>query len=154
MAESIVKEKKTGAPYHPVENPIGTWRNHPETECEEAIQYYVGIAWSTEKAQTHEHNKVSQNDLQIDAKHAVRLNNSMSMPNDAGAGFDVIATEGRIDPRAMVANSKAAEEQAKKEREQQAKAQAEQAKKEAREEKLQREKQEREANTQFSAIQM
>ena len=50
-----------------------------------------------------------------------------------------------IDPRAMVASSKAAEEQAKKEREQQAKAQAEQAKKEAREEKLQREKQEREA---------
>ena len=34
VAESIVKEKKTGAPYHPVENPIGTWRNHPETECE------------------------------------------------------------------------------------------------------------------------
>ena len=49
VAESIVKEKKAGAPYHPVENPIGTWRNHPETECAEAIQYYVGIAWSTEK---------------------------------------------------------------------------------------------------------
>ena len=116
VAESIVQNKKVGAPFHPVENPHGTWRNHPETEAEEAIQYYVGVSWATEKSQSHENSTIVENEVQVDGRHAVRLNNSMAMPNDAGAILDVPASDGRQASQA-VASSRAAEEKAAVERE-------------------------------------